>query len=213
MNDKIHQTDFGIELDEYLQLAKAGDKEGLNQLCAELENYMKSIRIPDYYFQGYGKEDLIQDTIMIVLNKIENIDSGLKSYTYRVMKNIVGDNLRRKYGRKALDMEKDKAILNEFGRVEEKNLKPIIAELKSEMLFSSTEDATSSVNLKSIFKLLSKIKKICRLYLQAIIEDCVDQLYVIYQQIHPGHSKNSYYVQLCRCRDSIRTILKREDLI
>jgi len=201
-------------LDLLLPAAKAGDKAGLNQLCTELDAYLKLVRIPDYHFHGYEKEDLIQDTIRIVIEKLITIEKGLKAFAYQVMRNLAGNLLRHEYGRKNREAEKAMPIIDEHGRVRDgDDLRPIVSRLNADFDLKSSEDVTSSSNVNSILKLLDDVKKICKLYFLAIIENCTDNLYSVYQQLNPGRSKNAYYVQLNRCRESFKLVLKREDLI
>ena len=200
-------------LDHLLPEAQEGYTEALNAMASELSKYLNEIFIPDYYFHGYGKEDLIQDTILIVIKNVKRIKSGLKSYSYTTLKNLVGDNIRRKFGRKAWDEAQRKPIINEFGEIEDKNLPPIITELDFDPGFNTSEDAIQSVTLEMVFSKLSKIKDFCKLYVKAIVEDSVDKLYELYHSLNPTKARATYYVDLNRCRKSIRAILSREDLI
>lgn len=200
-------------LDHLLPKAQEGDKEGMNTLASELDCYLKTVFIPEYYFQGYGKEDLIQDTILIVLENIQEIKSGLKTYAYKVLRNLVGDNIRKKYGRNAWEEAQQRPILNEDGRVEERDLAPIITELVFDPGHNPFEDAMRSMNLEILYNKLSEIKDICKLYIKAIVEDCTDKLYKVYQYLNPENTRTTYYGELNRCRKSIRGIISREDLI
>ena len=200
-------------LDHLLPKAREGDKKGMDTLAKELDSYLKTVFIPEYDFQGYGKKDLIQDTILIVLKNIQKIKSGLKTYAYKVLRNLVGDNLRKKYGRKAWEEAQQRPILNKYGRVEETDLAPIMTELVFDPGHSTFEVVKESGNIEIIYGKIGKLKDFCKLYVKAIVANCVDKLYEVYQSLNPDNAKATYYVDLNRCRKSIRAIISREDLI
>jgi len=188
-------------LDHLLPAAKAGDEAGLNKLCEELKKYLTSIYIPDYSFHGYGKQDLIQDTILIILEKIVKIEKGLKSFAYRVIKNKVGDNLRKKYGKRSDDSDE--------GTMPEPREAHLDYEVPVEPDFEFINRDLKNV----IAKRLTGLKKFCQLIWQAATEGLEHKLYDIYQTIYPDQSRSNYHVQVFRCRESFKLLINREDLI
>jgi DNA-directed RNA polymerase specialized sigma24 family protein len=202
-------------LDHLLPDAKSGDKEGLKLLWIELEKYLKGLYIRDYYFQGYGKEDIIQDTILLVVEKIESIERGLKSYTYRVWKNLVGDQLRKTYGRKNLD-ELRKKVSDDIIDIESEdfNLKPIVTGIDPDMeIYYEDRDVNREIDLQNILRKFNKLQKICREYVRNKMDGTKRKLFEIFQDMFPGKTRNAFHVQVFRCREIMIEIIKREDLI
>ena len=84
------------EWNDLLQKAKAGKSEARDEIFRELS--VKLVLVAQYRLIGWSRqdqEDLVQESLFILLQKLNRIESNPHLYAYKILHNKIGDALRR----------------------------------------------------------------------------------------------------------------------
>ena len=96
------------DLARLLRKAQAGDKFALQQLCKELEGYVRGF-FWEKFRDNVIVDDLCQETFMRFLNNLPQIryKMKLRSFVAKVAFYVMQDHFRQKYGKKEESLEAD----------------------------------------------------------------------------------------------------------
>ncbi len=96
------------DLARLLRKAQAGDKFALQQLCKELEGYVRGF-FWEKFRDNVIVDDLCQETFMRFLNNLPQIryKMKLRSFVAKVAFHVMQDHFRQKYGKKEESLEAD----------------------------------------------------------------------------------------------------------
>jgi uncharacterized membrane-anchored protein YjiN (DUF445 family) len=188
---------------DLLDRAKEGSQEARGQLYTELRRFLKSRTWSSmYHFTDQEREDLIEDTTLDVLDKLNQVNTTPQRYAFRVFQNKLSDELRHRHGERKEDQTPE--IIELSTRWIER-----LTDAMSEEASTPADDLYERLDFIDHFmRSVKRLKQICQMLLTAIVQDRKKELYSIFAKLYPGRTKNDYYVQLHRCRQEFVAIRK-----
>jgi DNA-directed RNA polymerase specialized sigma24 family protein len=196
-----HQTDWN----SLLQKAKNGGDVAQNALCRALEVRLHPILQSRLW--GWPKEDhedILQNTLIVVIEKINQIDSNPHYFALNVLRNKIGDALRGRQGHRetGLDLGYNDDSSGQESRAEHS------------MAFADPEqDIAGQAELgdftQRIRNALRQLSKFCQAFFLAMLEDrSVGEVWELFSSREPKLTRSAFDKRVFDCRKRMRQLMQ-----
>lgn len=192
-----------IDWDGLLKRAQDGDEESRNNLCGKIKVRLGPIL--QYRLWGWSPEeleDILQDTLIVFLQKLDQIESNPHFYALEILRHKIGDALRiHKRGITQGSYE---------GYVP-------IEEVPVEALPGNTAEAgggfTHELEAKDladyIRKVIKKLSLFCQTFFLTILEDqTIGEVWQLSQEMEPNLHRSTFDKRVFDCRRKLRQLVK-----
>jgi DNA-directed RNA polymerase specialized sigma24 family protein len=172
--------------------AKQGDPKSQEELFARL--HVRLLRIAQSRIRGCSREeleDMVQDTLKIVWEKRDHIDSNPHKYALEVLRKKFGDAFRTSRRRREEALDKRMTKIAD----PQQNFTEQIAD----------EDLTDH-----LMKAIPKLNQWCQAYISAWLKDPDrGELWEKSRKQEPGLTREAFDTRVWRCWDRLRQLAKR----
>jgi DNA-directed RNA polymerase specialized sigma24 family protein len=192
---------------DLLKLAKAGDREGQRQFFTHLAVTLGPI--VQYRLRGWqhqDQEDILQETLITVAQKLDGVRSNPHKYAAAVLRNKIGDALRARSGRIRLSL--DSAPEPGTGSIRQ----------EIEQILSQTgggKDALTQVELgeriEGIKSAIKRLSSFCQAFFIGVMEQReTGELWELFRASNPGLKRNAFRKRIFDCRMKLKSILQEQ---
>lgn len=192
---------------DLLKLTKAGDREGQRQFFTQLAVTLRPIvqcRLRGWLRED--QEDVLQETLITVAQKLDNVHSNPHKYAAAVLRNKVGDALRARSGR--IRMSLDSAPDQGIGSIRQE-VEQILGQT------ASGGDALTQVELSErierVKSAIQRLSSFCQAFFLGVMEHReVGELWELFKEGNPGLKRNAFRKRIFDCRMKLKSILQEQ---
>ena len=194
-----------IQWNDLLKEAQAGDQEAKNHLCRELEVRLR----PVLQYRLWRKasedlEDILQDTLMIMMEKIDQIKSNPHKYVFQILRNKIGDTLRKQHQHREIPIQPGaEEDADRHAHVVEETLSTtrIGEDFSSDM---ETADMVDHIRIA-----IKKLSVFCRTFFLAVLEErTIQELWELFKELEPDLQRSTFDKRIFDCRRRLRELVK-----
>jgi DNA-directed RNA polymerase specialized sigma24 family protein len=194
-----------VDWNDLLAKAKSGVPGADDQLCKELEVRLRSVI--QYRLWGWSKEDLddiIQNTLVVFCEKINQIDSNPHYFALNIMRNKVGDALRSHKSGREVSLEPGEA---------NDGLSGIPTPIETISDDDERSDFTQEIENKELNEkirlAIKKMSTFCKTFFLAVLEDQpISEIWDCFRQAERDLSRSTFDKRIFDCRKRLRFLLK-----
>ena len=194
-----------IDWDGLLKRAQAGDEKSQNQLCTEIKVRLKPIL--QYRLWGWRaeeREDILQDTLMVFLQKLDEIKSNPHRYALGVLRNKIGEALRTQNKWARSELFEDRSPIGVVAGEE-------VAGRGATAGGDFTEELETKDLVNYISQAIKKLALFCQFIFLAILEDrTIGEVWQLFRQIEPNLKRSTFDKRVFDCRQKLRQLVKDE---
>ena len=195
------------EWDRLLQNAKTGDRDAQNRLCERLKVRLSSV--VKYRLQGWSseeREDILQDTLLVFMEKMPQVNSQPQHYALAILKNKIGNALQHRRIATHLplrdsngsDTEQQKCLAAEILST---------GETESEFL----DKLDKKLALEHILGALTELSDFCRVFFIGMIEgQSLRDVWQLSKACEPNLRRSAFDKRTFDCRRRLRELLARQ---
>jgi len=187
-----------------LEKAKSGDRDALEALCEKIRVRLRPVI--QYRLCGRPQEDLediLQDTLVIFVEKWAVIHSNPLQFALSILRNKIGDALRAQSGTRDTSLYRDgsRHAAREMSLGEHD---PEIADAGSSFF-----DDISAADLRPhIVQAIKKLTKFCQVYFLAVLEDReLGEVWQFAKAFEPSLTRCTFDQRTRRCREKLRQLV------
>ncbi len=191
-----------VAWDDLLGRCKAGQTQARDDLCRELAVRLRLIL--QYRLWGWSRqdlEDIVQECLVTILQKLDRIESSPQKYACEVLRNKVGDALRRRQSG-TVPLRSDTALGSDPA---ERGFVPAIHPEEAEGFVARFE---ARDRVERVQRAIMQLSAFCRLFFLGILEErSVQELWLFFQQIEPGLQRSAFDKRIFDCRRKLRRLV------
>lgn len=193
------QNDWNILLRD----AQKGNLEAQNLLCEKLRVRLRPVL--KCRLQGWSvedRQDIMQDTLTVFLERLESIDSNPHMYTFKILRNKIGNALQ----------SRQKTIEVPIRTDEEKNPEEEKAAVGKTLSTGETENdildkLDRKIAIEDILRAIAKLSDFCRIFIMGMLEGkSIEDVWKHFQVIEPGLQRNTFDKRTFDCRRRVRKL-------
>jgi len=194
-----------IDWNDLLAKAQKGDVSAQNELIRNLDVRLRPVA--KYRLVGWRHEeveDLLQDTLTTVFEKIQQIDSNPDHFALQVLRNKIGNAYQRWQRRKnvvyRIESQQDNGEASPMGE-------RTVSQLKSEDNFAENIEARDMVDyVTTAIKLLPKF---CQtVFLGLLSKRTIQVIWRHFQEHEPDLSRNAFDKRIYDCRKKLTELVE-----
>lgn len=190
---------------ELLREAQKGDIASQNELCQKI--CVRLREFIQYRLWGWPSqilEDILQDSLVIFVKKLDQINTNPQKYAVKIMQNKIGDALRSRQAKREVAIDSTKS--------QNSNQGVVLGERNSEMAdtrVSFAEDVEVRDLILLIKREIKKLPKHCQIYFSALLEGkMVGEVWRFFKELEPDLKRASFDSRVHRCRQRLWQSLK-----
>ena len=182
--------------------AQKGDLEAQNLLCEKLKVRLHPVL--KCRLQGWSAEDrqdIMQDTLIIFLEKMGSIDSNPHMYTFKILKNKIGNALQSRQKAIEISLQTD----GDKNPEKEKAAGRILStgETEDDVL----DKLDRKIAIENILRAIVGLSDFCRIFIMGMIEGkSIEELWKLFQATEPGLQRNTFDKRTFDCRKRVRKL-------
>jgi DNA-directed RNA polymerase specialized sigma24 family protein len=193
-----------IDWQMLLKAAKRGDQRQLSELFEAL--HVRLWIIIQYKCWGWSiedQEDLLQETLKVFLEKIDGISDRPDLFALKILKNKIGDELRKRLGRRKIFPDDD-----------DDTQAPLIVPLDESLLSEESYDIEREIENKEIidnFKhSIKKLSTFCKTFFLGLLEGkSINDMWEFFSSLDPKLKRSAFDTRNLRCRQKLTAELKK----
>jgi DNA-directed RNA polymerase specialized sigma24 family protein len=193
-----------IAWDALLHETQAGQTEARESLCRELS--VRLLAIAQYRLWGWPRqdqEDLVQDCLVTVLQKIDQVESNPHLYACQVLYNKIGDALRR---RKIIKVP----LASDSPPGEEPRgiaIDPAIHPDGDGAGFAARTEARDRMAV--VQRAIKDLSVFCRTFFLGMLEErSVQEIWGLVRQVEPDLKRSAFDKRIFDCRRRLKNLVK-----
>jgi DNA-directed RNA polymerase specialized sigma24 family protein len=191
------------DYNELLRAFRHGDPKAKEQLFSHLQVRLRAIL--KYRLRGWAAEeleDILQDTLLVVAEKLGQIESNPDYFALSVLRNKIGSSLNRRQGKIHLPIEPSGAGED---RGDDKPALDLNALPNYTIDLASIESADVAEIIRRAIRQLSPI---CQALFTALLENrSVAETWEVFQLADPGLNRSAFDKRLFDCRRKLRRLM------
>jgi len=192
-----------IDWDGLLKRARQGDVMSQNDLCEKIKVRLGPIL--QYRLWGWPAEeheDILQDTLIVFLQKLDQIKSNPHHYALEVLRHKIGDALRtHKRGIAQGSYEEHVPIEEVSGEETGGNIAQAGGNFTDEL---ETKDLADYIR-----KVIKKLSLFCQTFFLAILEDrTIGDVWQLSREVEPNLHRSTFDKRVFDCRRRLRKLVK-----
>jgi DNA-directed RNA polymerase specialized sigma24 family protein len=192
------QPDYNL----LLQQIRHGDSDARERLFAQLEVRLRTIL--KYRLQGWPEEeldDVLQDTLLVVSEKLEQVESNPDHYALNVLRNKIGNRIVRRRRREYLSL--DPTGSPERGDEDGGNTTMVLADPESD--FSAAPDHDTANRIR---RAVGRLSPLCQALFTALLENLsVAETWEFFGRAETGLQRSTFDKRLFDCRRKLRQLV------
>ncbi len=192
-----------IDWDGLLKRAQDGDRGSRNDLCGKIKVRLGPIL--QYRLWGWSSEeleDILQDTLVVFLQKLDQIKSNPHLYTLEVLRHKIGDALRTHKRVIAVGSSEGQVPIEEVSGEETGGN---IAQAGGNF----TDDLETKDLADYIRKVIKKLSLFCQTFFLAILEDqTIGEVWHLSREVEPDLHRSTFDKRVFDCRRRLRKLVK-----
>jgi len=194
-----------IDWDGLLKRAQSGDEESQNDLCGKIRVRLGPIL--QYRLWGWPAEDyedILQDTLTVFLQKLDEIKSNPHLYALRVLRNKIGEALRtqNKWVRSELFEDRSPIGVVAGGGV---------AGRETTAGGDFTEELETKDLVNYISQAIKRLALFCQTIFLAILENqTIGEVWQLFRQVEPNLKRSTFDKRIFDCRQKLKQLVKDE---
>jgi RNA polymerase sigma factor (sigma-70 family) len=186
-----------------LDACRLNDAFAREQLFKALR--VRLVTITQYRLRGVSKEvieDLVQNTLTLVIERITAIDSNPQLYALQILRNKIGDHLRGRARRTDQSLSPTGYDAgDEPGEIQDTTL----ADPESVAFETHVESAEI---VQTIRRAIRKLTPICQALFAALLEQrSINEVWELAQETEPGLNRSAFDKRLFDCRKRLRVLI------
>ncbi len=194
-----------IDWDGLLKRAQGGDGESQNDLCGKIKVRLGPIL--QYRLWGWPSEeleDILQDTLVVFLQKLDQIESNPHHYALEVLRHKIGDALRTHKRVIAVGSSEGQVPIEEVsGEETGGNIAQAGGNFNDDL---ETKDLADYIR-----KVIKKLSLFCQTFFLAILEDrTIGEVWQFVQEVEPDLQRSTFDKRVFDCRRRLRQLVKKE---
>ena len=192
---------------DLLKRAKAGDRRAKGDLYRQLAVRLRPL--VKYRLWGWSDdehEDIIQDTLITLLEKMDALAQDPVKYTMKILRNKIGNAYQSKQSQ-----QKNIRISDENDIIQKGDITaPKAASISADDTFIAELEAKDLT--KHIREAVKRLPAFCRIFFFAVMEGRkVQELWKLFKKIEPDLKRNNFDKRIYRCR--MRLMVSVQDYI
>jgi len=192
-----------IAWDELLSRAQEGDEVAQNDLSGKILVRLRPIL--QYRLWGWSPEeheDILQDTLMVFVQKLNQIKSNPHHYALAILRNKIGDTLRAQ--------KRDIAVESYEGHVPAAQ---VSVEAPPWNAARAGGDFTGELEAKELRNqirgVIRSLSLFCQTLFLAILEDqTIGDVWQLVQEVEPDLQRSTFDKRVFDCRRKLRQLVK-----
>jgi DNA-directed RNA polymerase specialized sigma24 family protein len=185
---------------ELLARSRSGDPTARERLCHEIAVRLRLVL--QCRLRGWARadlEDLLQNTLVVFIEKLAEIESNPQLFAYGILRNKIGDELRRRQRRMEIPGEAPPAE-------DARRAVDSMAEDRSASFAASLE---SKDLVQHISRTIRSMSLFCRTFFLGILEEkTVQELWGIFRVLEPNLQRGTFDKRVYDCRRKLRELLQ-----
>lgn len=192
-----------VDWDGLLRRAQEGDGDSRNDLCERIK--VRLGLILQYRLWGWSPEeheDILQDTLVVFLQKLDQIKSNPQHYALAILRNKIGDALRTQKRGMGVDSYEDYPPAAQVSvEAPTGNTAPTGSDFRDELEAKELKD-----QIRGAIKNLSLF---CQTLFLAILEDrTIGDVWQLSQKAEPNLQRATFDKRVFDCRRRLRKLMK-----
>lgn len=192
-----------IDWDGLLRRAQEGDGQAQNDLCGKIKVRLGPIL--QYRLWGWSPEeyeDILQDTLIVFLQKLDQIKSNPHHYALEILRHKIGDVLRIHKRGIAVGYNEGPTPVRE-APVEE------VTRSAAQPGGDFREEVEAKDLADYIRKVIKKLSLFCQTFFLAILEDqTIGEVWQLVQEMEPNLHRSTFDKRVFDCRRRLRQLVK-----
>ncbi len=189
---------------ELLELAKRGDEEAMNTLCA----YLRTLLWPILCSRLSGRpredrEDVLQATLLTFCERLPEIRDSALSYAYVIMRNKIGNLLQRDQKARSAAAGRFNASSNKKGM-----------RLDDAAAGHDSDPANRTLVLEQAERLMSamsSLQSFCRIIFSGLLSGrSLKEIWEDISQVDPKLKRGTFDKRVFACRRKLRSVIGGE---
>ena len=192
------------QMNQLLTQAKRGDRAALDGLCHALEERLRVI-IQSWLWRWSrpDREDILQDTLLIIVEKYDKIEDNPHQFALQVMRNKVGDALRHARAVGMVSVNFSGGVESGSAAVSES---AALSEADPEGTYGGRIDG--SAMLEDIHAAIVHLPRFCKLFVVAMLEGkAVSEVWELAQHAEPRLTRSAFDKRIFVCRRQLREVI------
>jgi DNA-directed RNA polymerase specialized sigma24 family protein len=190
------------DFDEWLRASKSGDMAARERLFTHLQVRLRPVL--KYRLRGWPVEeleDILQDTLLVVSEKLDQVESNPHYFALDVLRKKIGSSLTRRHRRIGQSIDPTGG-----GEHRENDEVASPAELPThEMDLSALENADTA---EAISRAIRKLSPLCQALFTALLENrSVAETWKLFSLTEQGLRRSTFDKRLFDCRRKLRQLL------
>lgn len=186
-----------------LRDAQKGDLEARNELCEKLRVRLRPVL--KYRLLGLSTEDhqdIMQDTLVVFIEKMGNIKSNPHRYAFKILKNKIGNALQDRQKAIKIPIREDKEKRQGHAkRLDEEIL--TTGETEDDIL----DHLDRKIAVENILSAITKLSDFCRIFILAILEGrSVKDVWKLFRATEPNLQRSTFDKRTFDCRKKVREL-------
>jgi len=186
-----------------LEAAQCSDRNRREELAEELNVRLRLVI--QYKCRGWSpedKEDILQETMEVFWGKLQSIKDRPQSYALRILRNKIGDQLRKRAGRR------------DITAADADPLPPPRVPLDEKTLIDESQDVEAKIELDDLVgKLKTAIMRLppfCKTFFMGLLEGkSNNDMREFFSSLNPRLKRSAFDNRSMRCRQRLIAELKK----
>lgn len=183
-----------------LASSRAGDSAARDRLCREIAVRLRLVL--QCRLRGWAQEDLddlLQNTLMVFIEKLAEIESNPHHFAYGILRNKIGDELRRR--KRRMESPKEAPSAEEARGVMESAVAGWSASFAANL---ESKDLVQHISWA-----IRRMSLFCRTFFLGILEEkTVLELWGVFQALEPNLQRGTFDKRVYDCRRKLRELLE-----
>ncbi len=184
---------------DLLAQSRSGDAAAKDQLCREIAVRLRLVL--QCRLRGWAPadlDDLLQNTLVVFIEKLSEIESNPHYFAYGILRNKIGDALRRRERRTEIPAEAPSAEVT----------RGVQESVISEWGASFAASLESRDLVQHISRTIRGMSLFCRTFFLGILEEkTVQELWEIFRTLEPNLQRGTFDKRVFDCRRKLRELL------
>ena len=193
-----------LEWDLLLKAAQDGDLDKQRELIEALNVRLRIIiqyRCWGWTEQDY--EDILQETLEVVWCKLSSISDHPEMYALKILKNKIGDELRKRLGRRTVTL-KSNDNMQTFIKVQ----------LEESRLPDESCDIEAKIEYEELLRIFEeailRLTPFCQKFFKGILDGMsINELWEYFSSVYPKLNRTAFDTRNTRCREKLIGELKK----
>jgi RNA polymerase sigma factor (sigma-70 family) len=196
-----------INWQSLLKAAQEGDQNRQKQLIEVLTVRLRVIiQYRCWGWSSQDQQDILQETLEVFWSKLNSISDNPETYALRILRNKIGDELRKKLGRRNISSNE-----------EEDQHAPPMSELDELVLSDESCDIEGNIEQEELIErfkyAIKRLPNLCKTLFMGLLEGKnINDLWEFFSSLDPKLTRSAFDTRNSRCRQKLVVELKKLSL-